>query len=148
MRCILIKGVEYSVSSRIKYFMEAIHLWMIPFSLENGSIELRSIPSSCEDICFIIGHRNDLRKYLEKNKPTENIVVLITCIVRNNFVMRYLSGKKVYISHQTNGYSDTYDGKAYGFDFDITESELIFYNNRRKESIIERLESAFTRISG
>lgn len=142
------KGVEHSVSSRIKYFMETIHLWMIPFSLENGLIELRSIPSSCEDICFIIGHRNELKKYLVENKPTESIVVLITCADRNNFATRYLPGKEVYISYQTNGYSDTYDGKVYGFDFDITESELIFYNNRRKESIIERLESAFTRING
>ena len=148
MRCILTKGVEYSVSSRIKYFMETIHLWTIPFSLENGLIELRSIPSSCEDICFIIGHQNELKKYLEKNKPTESIVVLITCADRNNFATQYLHGKEVYISYQTKGYCDTYDGKVYGFDFDITESELIFYNNRRKKSIIERLESAFTRISG
>lgn len=148
MRCILTKGVEDSALSRIQYFMETIHLWMIPFSLENGLIELRSIPSSCEDICFVIGHRNEIKKYLVENKPTESVVVLITCAVRNDFAIQYLPEKEVYISHQTNGYSDTYDGKAYGFDFDITESELIFYNNSRKKSIVERLESAFTRISG
>lgn len=147
MRCVLLDSKDSEIYSRLDYYQKSVHLWMIPYNRPNKTVEFISIPPSCIDVCFIIGHNTDIDNYLKTHSPHENIIVLITCYSDYKFASKYLPEKTVFISHQTDGHSNLYDGKSFGFDFNITESELKFYNKHNIKDFVCRLDSAFTKVS-
>lgn len=146
MRCILTPKIADTYVNRKKYFFDSLHLWMIPFWDDKGYVEMRGIPLSCENVCFIIGHRDEVKYYIKNNKLLEDTVVLITCQIDIDFIKKYLKSKSVFMSKQTDGYSQTYEGKPYKFDFDITKSEIVFYNKSHISNLGKRLEAAFDRV--
>ena len=146
MRCILLGSVTDSINGRIKYFNVATNLWMVKTRENIEYIELTSVPPKCEDICFIIGHRKEVDAFIKDNEISEHTVVLVTCLLNKNISKKITDNKKVYVSFQNDNYSELFDGAKYGFDFNITESEIRFYNNRRKYNIVERVERSFTLI--
>ena len=58
-----------------------------------------------------------------------------------------LPGKTLYIPYQNEqNYADLLHGKLYGFDFDLTESEILLYNANKSVDVFQRLEDTFYKL--
>ena len=110
-------------------------------------IQVVSIPTNCLDILFIVGHNIFVKNYLESYKITENRIVAITCDGSIHFSSLKLPNKILYIPFQNEqNYADLIKGTLYGFNFDLTESEIIFYNTDKCNDFIQRLETSFHKL--
>lgn len=148
MRYLISKSFLESTQARRQYLFDAVQLWTIEHPFANNFLTLESMPACSLDIFFIVGHNAEVNQYLTKHHSLihEQTVVIITCgcnvdlsVLKNN--------KEVYISHQSNNHqAELLIGEKFGFDFDLTESELIFYNNQCLKTTSLRLTQAFTKI--
>jgi hypothetical protein len=119
------------------------------FVLENSNESqfrvLRSFPfTTFPNVCIIFGHNHEVLSLLKKTPFLEQEIYIISCDVKDPRGFR-LPKKNTYISIQTNGQTRLYVGEEYGFDFDITESELILYNNRNRP-LQDALQRAFSKV--
>lgn len=149
MRYLFPKKQENELIPRKKYILNSIHLWTIPSNNNNDNfICLEGFPMQYLNILFITGHNYMVKDYLIKNinRITESIIVAITC--NRNFDINFLTkkGKTIYFPRQNkNNFVELINGNSYGFDFNLTESEILFYNSKTESDIKKRLETSFTK---
>ena len=99
------------------------------------------------DVLMIIGHNYQVKEYLTSHDFTETIVVAITCDGGCDYKKLSLPGKKLFIPYQNNdNLVDLLSGKEFGLDFDITESELQFYNSPKSWPLEKRIKQSFLSI--
>lgn len=143
--------MDYEMHARKKYLFDSMQLWtkLIPFNEEFLCLE--GFPVQELDVFFILGHNNLLKSFLITNLSYiyENTIVAITCDGTVNFSSINVCGKNLYIPYQNkkNNLAYLLRGTEYGFDFDLTESEIIFYNTKKDSNIISRLNSSFSLIN-
>ncbi len=150
MRYLISTCFESTISARQKYIFDSIKLCTKRNPVQNGFITLESIPKCSLDVLFILGHNFEVEKYLSQHLKSiyENTLVIITCSTCINLSAVKSSLKNVYLTRQqTNNTAELLIGTKYGFTFDLTESELIFYNNVHLGNIYDRLNNAFTQIN-
>ena len=142
MRYVILKSkVEIKeICSRQEYLYDVFKVYTIPL-YKNGVVELKSFPENVFDVLFIFGHNNQVYSYLNANKPTEKNIVLITCYT-GPITKFNMSDKKIFY---TNNITYKLDGKKYGFEYEITDSELNLYNCKN-DSLEEKLENCFERV--
>ena len=127
------------IRSRQLYLYDIFKVYTIPFIL-NGIVELISVPSCAYDVVFINGHNQAVFQYLIGHLPSEKNIVLITCY--NGMVETIkIKNKKIFYSGNV---TNLLDGAAYGFNHDISNSELCMYNYS-KANWKKRLELCFER---
>lgn len=143
MRYLLEKSKFQEIPARCDYLYDIFHLYFLPRNKIDGFIPLVPLGTAEPSILFIIGHHNTVKNFLIKNINTliEDTIVIISCLTKTFSIFKQ-SNKTLYISMTDNDYSYTYLGSDYGFGFDITESELNFYNSSQKD-IALRLNDAF-----
>lgn len=147
MQLILQNCMRDELIARKNYFYETFHLWLVVNFYNDNYIRLVSMPTNCLDILFIIGHNTFVKKYLKFHKITEERIVAITCDGTIRFSSLKLPGKTLYIPHQNKqNYADLLDGNLYGFDFDLTESEILLYNTNQSIDVLQRLETTFRKL--
>lgn len=138
--------MEADLPARTNYIYDTMHLWCM-VSEKGNFIELTSIPSTCLDVAFVVGHNYDVKAFLKTASISETLIVAISCNSGLDLKKGDFPRKKIYLSKQTkDGYSELLDGNEFGLKFNPTESELIFYNTYWKENIINRLNKAFQKI--
>lgn len=145
MRYLLQENFQTEGSSRKNYLYKVFKLWFIPTEEKNGFIIYTSIPASCySDLLFIVGHNYPVRDYLLNNNIAENTIVAITCDGGCNFKKIKMFNKNIYIPFQNQrNLVDLLSGTEFGFDFDLTESELLLYNAPKSLPIKERIGRTF-----
>lgn len=96
------------------------------------------------DIIILIGHYNFVNRYILINaKYIEcDTLLIISCFIDKMKLNKLKRVKRIYASKSKNGETEQYIGNDYGFNFKITDSELILYNTRKIE-INERVKRAF-----
>ena len=148
MRYIILGEFKSEWPQRKEYIECTVNLWFYATHKKNMT-ELTSIPST-SDILFIIGHNNEVYDYLSKHISTihEPIIIIIAC--ERNFSYKFKAFKKerkaIYICNQSSSKSaDLYSRHQFDFDFDATESELLFYNCP-ESNIIKRISLSFKKI--
>lgn len=147
MRYLLQRIFESELSVRKDYLYDTIKLWTTISVPSDGFIHLNSIPNNCLDVLFLVGHNGFIKNYLKTAIIPEKAIVAITCDGKARFPKLHLPGKTLYISRQNeNNYADLLRGSEFGFDFDLTESEILFYNTRKRPDVIERLNLTFTKL--
>lgn len=150
MRYLISTSFDSTVSARQNYIFDSMRLWTKRSHAENGFITLESIPTCSLDVLFILGHNSEVEYYLANHLASiyETNIVIITCRACTNLSVVKKSCKNVYLTRQKdNNTAELLLGAKYGFTFDLTESELIFYNNIHLGDIITRLNNAFTNIN-
>jgi hypothetical protein len=131
---------------------ESTNLWMIQNDMNQNNvspdfIEYISIPPRTLDFFFITGHNYKIKEYLQTHYIQEKNIVAITCNVNANFQNLRLKRKRFYIANQNSlGYAPLLIGSEYGFSFNLTESEILFYNTPKSSPLIKRLDKSFTLI--
>ena len=150
MRYLFPHSMDYEMRARKKYLFDSMQLWtkLIPFNEEFLCLE--GFPIQELDVFFILGHNYKIKKFLTTNLSNiyESTIVAITCDGAVNFSSINVGGKNLYIpyQHEKNNLAYLLSGTEYGFDFDLTESEIIFYNTNSNSNIINRLNTSFSLI--
>lgn len=145
MRYFIHKNFINELNSRQNYLYETLSIWCIPFKYNKDFIVLNSIPKNCLDVCFLVGHNYDIKNFILNNDIYEKNIVAITCDGKANFNKLNLRRKKLYLSHQdSNNLAPLFRGKEYGFDFNLTESEILFYRTSKSTPLSLRLDECFT----
>ncbi len=142
MRYVLLRKKVFAeeIKSRQEYLYDIFKVYTIPFYFDNY-VELRSIPENFGSIIFINGHNGQVHSYLMSKKIEENVIVMITCY--QGLVQTVnLNNKKMFFTDIT---TDKLNGKEYGFNFEITNSELNLYNCPYT-SLNDKIEYSFERI--
>lgn len=142
MRYVLLRKKVFTeeIKSRQEYLYDIFKVYTIPFYFDNY-VELRSIPENFGNIIFINGHNGQVHSYLMSKKIEENVIVMITCY--QGLVQTVnLNNKKMFFTDIT---TDKLNGKEYGFNFEITNSELNLYNCPYT-SLNDKIEYSFERI--
>ena len=124
----------------------SIKLWFYTANdTDQNFLEFVSMPSTYySEYLMIVGHNRIVQKYLTSHDFPETSVVAITCDGACNYKKLHLPGKKLYIPFQNkNNLVDLLSGRDYGFDFDITESEINFYNAPAMMAFEKRIEESF-----
>lgn len=143
MRYLLEKSQYQEIPARCEYLYDIFHLYFLPYSKIDGFIPLVPIGTAEPSILFIIGHQDTVKLFLKKYISTliEDTIVIISCLPKTFSIFKQ-ANKTLYTSMADDDYSYTYPGSNYGFGFDITESELNFYNSTQQD-ITLRLNDAF-----
>lgn len=150
MRFLVSSRIDTDIPARQKYIYDSMHLWTKRYPAENGFITLESIPTCSLDVLFILGHNSEVEHYLTSHLASiyETNIVIITCSVCTNLSAVKKTCKNVYLTRQNDTHTaELLLGTKFGFTFDLTESELIFYGNTHLGDIISRLNNAFTKIN-
>ena len=147
MRYLIPHNMYNEVLARKQYIFESVHLWTKLISYNEDYICLEGFPIQELDIFFIVGHNYKIKNFFVNNLSDiyENTIVAITCDGKIGFSSVNVNGKSLYIPHQNkvNKLASLLKGSEYGFDFDLTESEIMFYNSQKNRDIISRLNSSF-----
>lgn len=150
MRYLISKSFASTAPGRQKYLFDSVHLWTTRAPEKNGFITLESMPTCSLDVFFIMGHNYEVEYYLTHHLAsiTETTIVAITCGARINLSTVKNSHKQIYLTRQrNNNTAELLLGSKYGFLFDLTESEIIFYTNVHLGDLFLRLDNAFTKLN-
>lgn len=139
MRLILDSAFKEEIKERQSYMYDVFHIYMIVLRKNEKYIELCSFPEKDIDYTFLIGHSGCVLEFLENNKIYTENLVLISC---NSELIVNLSkknkNKKTYIAKSKKEKVDLLSGEDYGFEYNLTESELDLYNYRNMEDKIDK----------
>ena len=148
MRYLISDHFIHELEHRHQYVIDTMKLWTTNKSHEEGFTILESIPPHSLDYCFIVGHNAEVGNYIKNNIKSiyENNIVITSCNTVLGIAVAKMHKKNVYISHQIRGRSKLLRGNLYGFYFDLTESEIILFNNSKLVDFDERIKKAFTNV--
>lgn len=149
MRYLLQKNYQSEFSSRKDYLYDIFKLWFIQTGEEQDFIVYTSIPShSYSDFLFIVGHNFPVKFLLLDTYISEKNIVAITCDGGCNFKKLRMIDKNLYLPFQNrDNLVDLLSGTKFGFNFDLTESELMLYNSPANLSLEKRIEMSFQLIN-
>lgn len=146
MRYFLRKEQRSELSLRCQYLYDVFKLWFIQTGEVKDFDVLESFPFVNDDIALIYGHNYEIVSLLKKHsaKLKEKNIAIISC--ETNVPKGYfLKNKRVFLAPQREGKAELLIGKDYGFEFDITDAELLLYNCRI-QGALEKVYSVFVRI--
>ena len=144
--------LERETSNRIKYIREVFGLYMIVNNntdYDKGIVLLDPIFLKDDiDYFFIVGHNRSVYDYIMKNIDNiqEANLVLVCCSIDPIDKLK-LKNKEIYISKNVDGLTDCFNGKEWGFSFDISFSEIDLYNNRKLD-VSDNIKRSFCLLSG
>lgn len=143
MKYLVAETQAYEIPGRQEYLYDMFHLFFIPQNTIDGFIPLTPLGVAEPSILFVVGHYDQIAKYLARNVDhiEEKTIVFITCYA--NYLKIYKKNKvRWFASLSKDEKSYCYAGDNYGFKFGITESELNFYNSKQTD-ILKRIKESF-----
>ena len=84
MRYLIAENQSKEIAARQKYLYDIFQLYFIPQNSVDGFIPLVPLGTAEFSVIFIVGHYDQVRKYLKSNirNIEEGTIVLITCYVK------------------------------------------------------------------
>lgn len=106
---------------------------------------LKSVPENAINLFMIVGHDRSTDEYIKNHykEIVEDNIVIISCNTSKFKNLNLLKNKNVYLP-KNGKIIDFYDGKNYGFDFYITDDEIMLYRNKNK-NLEKMLNDTFER---
>lgn len=128
MRYLVHKSQKSEITARQSYLYDIFHLYFLPINLEGGFIPLIPVGEKGPDVLFIIGHTHQIEEHLKyySNTISESIIVITSCFGMSFHHMAIK--KEIFIPKNATQLCKLRNGEAFGFDFEITDAELDFYN--------------------
>ena len=119
-------------------------MYRIEESEYDDRIELKCYSILKVDIIILIGHYSSVNRYILTNAEYIecDTLLIISCFIEKMKLNKLKKVKRIYASKSMNGETERYIGNDYGFNFKITNSELILYNTRKFE-MNDRIKKAF-----
>ena len=140
MRYLLDSEQASELSARQRYLYDVTKLYYLPGAPEGSFIPMIPFGSTGPDIVFITGHCDRVKDYLKQwiDRIPEKTLVITSCLGYSFAQFALL--KNVYVPRALIICS-VRKGSLYGFDFDISDAELDFYNTQG--NIEDRIRSAY-----
>lgn len=146
MRYLLDHRLRNELADRQRFLYDVFHIYTFVTS-HKDYLELVSVPKEEINICFVVGHNTFAKKILQQEKFEEKNIVTITCQANVEISKLPLPGHNLFIAKLNEaGCVRLCSGKDFGFDFDITESEIMLYRLSSSCSIKEQLEESFIQV--
>lgn len=144
MRYLLHQSQLNELNGRQAYLYDIFHVYFLPRKPEGRYIPLVPLGIKGPDVLFITGHTHQVLAYLVAyiNQIPEHCIVITSCMGRH--FKKFALKKEIYVPDIHQDYCLLRDGMSYGFEFDISDPELYFYN--ASGSIKERIQSAYYRL--
>ena len=139
----LIPISEEEKEARRKYLIKVFKLFFIDGN-KDEFVEFVSYPSNLNNCVLIYGHSKHINIFLKYYDIPEKKIILFTCNYNLKIPDR-MKNKEIYISKTNNLFTNYYDGKQYGFEFDVTDSEILLYRYRN-DSIYNQINNSFERL--
>lgn len=135
------------IRARMEYIYDLFHIYTLKDNINSTKdiIVLKTIPASAIDLYMIVGHDRRTDEYIRDNykKIKESNIVVIACNTSKFSSLKLLKNKNIFLP-KNGGIIDFYDGTNYGFDFNITDEEIILYRNKN-ENLDKMLNDTFER---
>ena len=135
------------IEERMKYIYDLFHIYTLVDTVNSNKdiTILITIPENAVDLFMIVGHDERTDEYLRANYKSikEKNIVIIACNTSRFSSLGLLKNKNVFVP-KNGGIINFYDGINYGFNFNITDEEIILYRNKNKD-IEVMLENTFER---
>ena len=135
------------IKGRMEYIYDLFHIYTLIDSVNSNKdiTILTTIPENAIDLFMIVGHDKRSDEYIRTNykKIKERNIVIIACNTSRFSSLKMLKNKNIFTPKNV-GIIKFYDGINYGFDFDITDEEVILYRNRN-EKMEKMLRNTFKR---
>ena len=137
---------KIELASRKEYIYVAFpEVYRIEVCCENMNMIFKCYTFTECDITFLIGHFKKVITHLMlyKERITSSVLVIISCFV-STFNFKLLKDvKQIFLAKcDVDGFVHILDGREYGFEFDITYSELDLYNSM-ENTTEKRLRKSF-----
>lgn len=134
MRYLLSDKQVNEIAARQQYLYDIFGLYFIEKNSVDGFVSLEPMASGTPPLLFITGHANQVKHYLVKHNKdlTESTIIITSCFPESFFSLRK-KGRTIYFSKTCGNYTFLRAGKRYGFDFDISDSELYLYNSKETD---------------
>lgn len=146
MRYFIQKKFISELIPRKDFLYDTLSIWTFACEYDSNFIVLKSMPLDAIDACFLLGHNFIIKDFIKSNDIYEKEIVAITCDGGANFSNFKLKNKNLYLPHQdSKNLAPLLKGTLYGFDFDLTESEILFYNSSKSLPLSLRLKSCFSK---
>lgn len=124
------------IEARMKYIYDLFHIYTLVDTINSDKdiTILTTIPENAVDLFMIVGHDRRTDEYLRANYKNikEKNIVIIACNTSRFSSLKLLKNKNVFIP-KNGGIIDFYDGINYGFNFNITDEEIILYRNKNQD---------------
>lgn len=124
------------IEARMKYIYDLFHIYTLVDTVNSDKdiTILTTIPENAVDLFMIVGHDRRTNEYLRANYKNikEKNIVIIACNTSRFSSLKLLKNKNVFIP-KNGGIIDFYDGINYGFNFNITDEEIILYRNKNQD---------------
>ena len=124
------------IEARMKYIYDLFHIYTLVDTVNSDKdiTILTTIPENAVDLFMIVGHDRRTDEYLRANYKNikEKNIVIIACNTSRFSSLKLLKNKNVFIP-KNGGIIDFYDGINYGFNFNITDEEIILYRNKNQD---------------
>lgn len=139
MKLILDNRLKNELVDRFAYMYDVFHTYMQINKKAEYYIEASSFPKHELDYIVIIGHNIFIAQYLINNRIFAEKLIVISCDAEPiiNYNSNNIRCSEIYIAKSDKSTVDRFLGEEYGFNFDITESEIDLYNNRKKENKLD-----------
>ncbi len=144
MRYLLHKKQLSELAARQEYLYDIFRLYFLPGKPEGSYIPLIPVGTAQIDLLFITGHVYEVREYLDAHidQIPEKGIVITSCF--GHIFLRYASKKEIYVPNLNSDLCRIRNGKPYGFDFNISDAELDFYNAHG--NVMERIPKTYRRL--
>ena len=144
MRYLLHETQQRELQARQKYLFDVFRMYFLPGKPEGGFIPLKPVGMDIPDVLFITGHTKYVRDYLSRaiKSVPEKTIVITSCMGRSFKI--FAKRKEIYVPNLQQPLCLLRNGLPYGFDFEISDAELYFYN--ATGTIMERIQSAYERL--
>ena len=124
------------IEARMKYIYDLFHIYTLVDTVNSDKdiTILMTIPENAVDLFMIVGHDRRTDDYLRANYKNikEKNIVIIACNTSRFSSLKLLKNKNVFIP-KNGGIIDFYDGINYGFNFNITDEEIMLYRNKNQD---------------
>lgn len=144
MRYLLHSSQLSELTGRQAYLYDIFHLYFLPGQPEGSYIPLTPVGTTKPSILFITGHTDQVDEYLRQTLSyiPESKIVITSCFTSN--FKKYASKKEIYVPASQQDFCLLRNGMPYGFDFNISDPELNFYN--ATGDIMIRVQAAYSRL--
>lgn len=144
MRYLLHQSQLNELRGRQSYLYDIFQMYFLPGKPEGSYTPLVPLGAKGPDVLFITGHTHQVQDYLDtyiKQIP-EHCIVITSCMGR--YFRKFATKKEVYVPDIHQDFCLLRDGRSFGFEFDISDAELDFYN--ASGSIKERIQLSYDRL--
>lgn len=144
MRYLLHQSQFKELHARQTYLYDIFYLYFVPRKSEGNFIVLVPLGRNYSNMLFITGHTNFVWEYMLSHihQLPERRVVITSCF--GNIFKKFSRDCEIYVPNFCQDLCQLRSGIPYGFQFDISDAELCFYNT--PGTIEKRIHAAYKQL--